>query len=186
MKFNFFCFQKIHSKCFKFQKLSNISDVKYKFFAFFVFCVATLCVVSVPEQSKVLLKKYLPYQNSTYCFYTQNTSFDIPNTSKIENGAENIIKCQLCFANETKQKLDVIFGESICLQNYDAKQKDSVLQSILPIAKKIESVGDIQIFYCYDFELPRFVCVFGKKINLQVAISKNAITVGYPLILGDY
>lgn len=160
--------------------------MKYKFFAFFVFCVAILCVVSVPKQSKVLLKKYLPYQNSTYCFYTQNASFDIPNTTKIKNGMGNIIKCQLRFADETKQKLDVIFGESICLQNYDENQKSLLVQNVSPITKKIESIEKIKIFYCYDSLLPRFVCVFGQKINLQIAISNNAITVGYPLILGDY
>ena len=160
--------------------------MKYKICSFLVFCLAVLSVVSIKTPNVPLLFDYLPYQNATYCFYTQNFCGDIKNTEKIQNGAENIVCCGAKFASQTKRQLQFVFGESICLEAYCQNQKNCLIKKILPIAKKIENIDEIEIFYCFDASLPKYVVVFEQKINLRVAVAKNALTVGYPLILGDY
>lgn len=51
---------------------------------------------------------------------------------------------------------------------------------------KVERVGDITLYYAYSHRMSNGVYVDGKKVNVQIAVTDSAITLGSPLIMGSY
>lgn len=49
-----------------------------------------------------------------------------------------------------------------------------------------QTVDDVLIIYGYSDKFGRCVQVLDKMVNIQIAIRKNTITVGTPLIMGSY
>ena len=78
-----------------------------------------------------------------------------------------------------------IKGESvkICANGFDAYQvfEDYNAQIIF-----IETVGDTVCYYGYSKDIKYLEVIGGRKINLQVAITGNSVTVGSPIIYGSF
>ena len=51
---------------------------------------------------------------------------------------------------------------------------------------KVENSDNVENFYAYTCGLVHSVFIDGKKVNFQIAINKNTITIGSPIILGSY
>jgi len=72
----------------------------------------------------------------------------------------------------------------------DAKNCDNTLNVVrrhLGLrAIGVEHVGDITIYYEYSYYLPKVEFKSGKRYNIMIAILKDKITIGYPVIAGSY
>ena len=49
-----------------------------------------------------------------------------------------------------------------------------------------ESLDDVKSIYFYSKSLSKFEIIKGEKVNLQIAISKDEIVIGTPIIYGGY
>ena len=50
----------------------------------------------------------------------------------------------------------------------------------------VEKLDGITNYYYYSNKLPKSESVKNKKVNIQIAISNNAVVVGTPIIYGSY
>ncbi len=50
----------------------------------------------------------------------------------------------------------------------------------------LEKVGDVTSYYFYSKKLPFKEVIKNKKVNLQVAVTKENVTIGSPIIYGGY
>lgn len=64
--------------------------------------------------------------------------------------------------------------------------ENQLLSSLKAQVVKVERVGDITLYYAYSHRMSNTVKVDGKKVNVQIAVTDSAITVGSPLIMGSY
>ncbi|MDD7351190.1 MAG: YwmB family TATA-box binding protein [Clostridia bacterium] len=64
--------------------------------------------------------------------------------------------------------------------------ENQLLSSLKAQVVKVERVGDITLYYAYSHRMSNGVNVDGKKVNVQIAVTDSAITLGSPLIMGSY
>ena len=67
--------------------------------------------------------------------------------------------------NFKKEIIDYYGAEIVINNNYDSYAKN---------------------YYCYSKALPNAVIINGKKVNIHIAVTENAVTVGFPLIYYSY
>lgn len=90
-------------------------------------------------------------------------------------------------------------GEFYSLKNLPFHQKTGIYKTYdsncnyVEVIKKydaklmfIESVDGVTSYYFYSKKLPFKEVVKNKKVNLQIAITKETITIGSPIIYGGY
>lgn len=151
---------------------------------FSIFCLVIFSIIVIPINKPVFA--YYSDNNIMYSFYTSNICRNIENTNIIKNGNSCIVKCDSVHANQVKQKLENISGESITINMPTNKQIELISNYLQNKTIKTEVVDGIEIIYGYDATKLMYVMVDGQKTNIQVAINKNNITIGYPLILGSF
>lgn len=128
------------------------------------------------------------FSNIEYCVYslgandTENINYDI-----IDNGSNIIFRGDINFAKEMKKNAKDIMGESICFKSLKSKvtlisnfYKLEILQS--------EEFDDIISLYGYSDKLgsQKSIIIDGKEVNMQIVFNDGYITVGTPIILGEY
>lgn len=152
---------------------------------FCLLCAVVLCFVCVNKRDKTIFEHQFLSQNVAYCLYTNDNIKIDDDITITDNGASKMIVCDPQKVTKIKNELSNIYGESVTIYNAN----DADMAYINKICKtKIfqETFDNLIIFYCYDARLSKFVTIDGKKINMQVAISNDNITIGYPIILGEY
>ena len=113
----------------------------------------------------------LDYFSGEYTVYTST-----------QNG-ENGLNLGFCYMNSKPTTKDVI-GESIRVKNLEV---DSVLKELRARVVKTECLEDSTVvIYLFTALINDSVSVFGKNVNLQIAIKEDYSVVGWPLILGSY
>lgn len=150
---------------------------------FIIFGIIIFLLISTPLTKPIFSNKF--NENVTYYFYASNVSENL-NANITNCGNVYIIECDAESASKTKSQISGIQGESIRIKNYSLKTYAEVLQSYSDFIIKTEKVDDIFILLCYDSSLPNFAYLDGQKINTQIAINKNEINIGYPLLLIGY
>jgi|GEM_PF-4709965 len=165
--------------------MGNNHIVKSPFFMFCILCVVAISVVVLPTNSKIVFEDIYYSKNITYCFYT-NENYAKNGVQVTDNGISKMIFCDYKDANKIKNSLNSIYGESICIKNVDKKDISNIYKKIKNTKVLQENFENMQVFYCYDTKLSKFVIVDGKKINTQIAVCSDSITIGYPIILGEY
>ena len=63
---------------------------------------------------------------------------------------------------------------------------DGLLKKYAATLQKTEYVDGVTCYYCYSPRLGGGVNLFGKRINLHVAVAQYGYMVGYPFIYGGY
>ena len=152
---------------------------------FSIFCLVIYCLVSLPV-SQIALAGYVPNDSCIYSFYTTDNVKNILNASVINNGNSCIVSCDSKNAQNVRNSIDNILGESIQINNPTKLVKDYIHNSIKQNYLFNEFVGETEIIYCYDQTLLRYIMVSEQKVNLQIAFNKDFIVIGYPLILGSF
>ena len=128
------------------------------------------------------------FDNATYFFYMDDIS-TICLTDDfhcVECGNSYIISCNASNIGKIKENKQNILGESVRITDYSKLELRFVVDKYKNTIIKTETVDNMQILYCYDKTLDRFVNLFGQKVNIQIAISSNQIDIGYPLILNGF
>ena len=148
---------------------------------FSVFCLLVALIVCVPISSPVFATdKDL---DTTYFFCVNSIEKPLSDCNVIQNGGAYIVECKESNSKIVKHQLGNILGEGMIIKNLSQKSKSKVLAKYQNYVQMTETLDGYQILLCYDGSLPNFVTVQNIKINIQIAVSKDRITIGYPLIL---
>lgn len=143
-----------------------------------------------PTFNEILLLDNVIFSDAEYSVYCLNISDVLKNSSDIkliDNGNSFIVKSDINFAKYIKQNCSNILGESICFKsNMFAIEK---IKNLYDIDFKIfEEVDDIKTYYGYsNFNyFNQNVLIDSEIINIELAYKNEILTIGTPIILGDY
>ena len=122
-----------------------------------------------------------------YYLYCLNVYKEVPNCEIINNGNGYIIKTDVNNAKFVKSSVSNILGESVRFKSTINKVEDVIDYYNLSIIKQ-EKVDDIVCIYGYSNknELNNSIIIDNENVNLQIAFNNGYITIGNPIILGDY
>ena len=113
----------------------------------------------------------LKYFSGDYVAYTSN------------GDGENCVDLGFCYINSKPVK-DCVIGESITIENCEVS---AAIETLKARVVKTEYLEDgATVIYAFSNLIDEKVDVFGKKVNLQIAIRENRTTIGWPLILGSF
>ncbi|MCK9574466.1 MAG: YwmB family TATA-box binding protein [Clostridia bacterium] len=151
-------------------------------------CLIFLIFIAPLKEGLNLLAKRL--SNGTYNAYVTNfvkaeTAENTENINYIQIADGGIIVCELQSMQKVKSYNYHILGESLSFYgNLDEFYNIIKIYRIKII--KTEQVGEILTIYGFSFAFNKHISIDNKKINVQIAINNNLITVGTPIILGSY
>ena len=77
-------------------------------------------------------------------------------------------------------------GESVLLAGYTQTDALELMQALGAELVHTERVGDTVCFYAFSPNLPRGVGLYGRMVNLHIAVSPRGCAVGTPIIFGGY
>ena len=79
---------------------------------------------------------------------------------------------------------DYVIGESISVKNLEVASAIKKLNARVVKTEYLE--GGTTVVYAYSNLINDRVEVFGKSVNLQIAITDDKTVIGWPLILGSF
>lgn len=123
------------------------------------------------------------YPEGTYSFYCAGSQ-DI--SGSVAVGTGSIVTCRAKDYKSVRNALAGVAGESFSIEQSDPVDLANILAVLKVEQVRSETVDGIYIIYGFSNLLVRGVNLSGAKINVQIAVSANRITVGTPLILGSY
>ena len=159
------------------------SKKKFIFVAMLVF----LCsfIVLLPNYNNTFIAYVVP--NSQVSFYTTQKLNKVPDyLSQTDIGMGSIIECPSSIANSVAKTLKNIAGISFC---FDGTKNDinEFLDKVDAVILKIENIdSNIKTYLCYSPKLRNNINIDNLTINFQIAQVNNKITIGSPIILGEY
>lgn len=118
-----------------------------------------------------------------YCLSINKTS----GLNFIDNGNSYIVKASLSDLNFAKSNCSHVLGESVSFVSFCTKVYE-IIDFYSVDVKKEEKFDGYSCFYGYSNKISteRQVEIDGEKINIQIAFRNNILTIGTPIILGDY
>lgn len=128
-------------------------------------------------------------EDAIYTFYTLGNCSKINGTQIITNGNSQVVRTSFSKAKNVRRKLTNILGESVCFKGDLLKFsliKENLNASLI-IDETIEN--DIIIFSGFSENKKndlKTININGQNINFQIAYNEGIITIGTPVILGDY
>ena len=124
---------------------------------------------------------------SFYSFYVSGQVFNESNYYVVNNaGLGSIVKTNAINSNKLKHKLDGIIGESISFDG-SIKQVFSLLRFYKATIAKTEHIDStIYSVYASSNYFKNSIVIDNKRVNLQICYNAGKITIGTPIILGDY
>ena len=128
------------------------------------------------------------FSNVSYNIYCLNVSkLNLNNAKVINNGNGYIVKTDISSAIYIKQQVSNILGESISfISNKNAIEKIIKFYDIEVLSAEI--VDGIEIYYGYssNSNFTQNILIDGNLINVQIAFKDHFLTMGTPIILGEY
>lgn len=122
-----------------------------------------------------------------YSFYVTGSVPIMEENIVINNaGLGNIVRCDINASQRVKNKLKGIVGESVTFEGNIKKVFDCLRFYHASIVKTEHLEGEIYSVYASSNAFQNSIIIDNKKINLQICFSKGIITIGSPIILGDY
>lgn len=127
------------------------------------------------------------FSNAEYSVYCLDIKGDLKNCNVINNGNGYIVKTDINLVNYVKSNVVNVLGESVkfksAITSVDKLVKFYDINSI-----KRENVDNIICLYGYSNNpsLSNSISIDNQMINIQIAFSNGYLTVGTPIILGDY
>ena len=127
------------------------------------------------------------YSDGEYCFYIDGDVDSALFTKVVKNGSDTIAYCSLIdVPSIIKEYRGKINGESFTLSG----TKLTIGEIVTKLDARVVSTGEVGGIYTVYLYTGRVntpsVDLFGDKVNIQIALSGDKITVGYPIILGSY
>lgn len=127
--------------------------------------------------------------NGVYTFYTVGECCELDNVKVIKNGNSNVIRVDINYAREVRTKINNILGESVSFKG-DLLRFSNIkdyFQAKYIIDETVET--NLIVFSGFSEKLQndlKTINIDNKEINFQIAYNKGTITIGTPVILGDY
>lgn len=153
-----------------------------------IFLLLIMCTYSYkPEFLKIYGKSSLIFGSFEYSIYCLKVNEKIDNANVINLGNGFIVTTNNKNVASIKSKVSGILGESVKFLTTKNSINKIIKMYDITVFKE-ENIGEIATLYGYSANknFTNNVLVDNKKVNIQIAFNKNVITVGTPLILGDY
>lgn len=154
------------------------------FVSFLILLISSFCFK--PVFYDLFSVSDLFFSDITYSFYCLNYNKNL-SAEIINNGAGYIIKTDGKNIKNVKNNLTGLLGESVSFKTTKNKI-EKVLKTFNVNVIKEEKIGEIYCLYGYSHKLKteNSVLVENYKVNIQIAFINNILTIGTPIILGDY
>lgn len=129
------------------------------------------------------------FSDAVYSVYCLDISSNLNSNDIIvlNNGNSFIVKSNINYAEFVKKNSSNVLGESVSFKS-DLFSIDKIIDFYNIDVKIKENVADIITIYGYS-ESNKFtnsVLIDDEPINIQIAFKNNVLTIGTPIILGDY
>lgn len=156
---------------------------KFLFLAVVLFLSSLLLVVPNYDYGFLQYVK----NDSQVSFYMATKSHSVPTyVTKTDVGCGEILQCHSSNAQRLSKKLDDIAGISFSFTGNE-KDIENFLKEVDAFVLKSENIDSgLQILLAHSPKFQNRVMIDGNSVNLQIAISGDTITIGSPLILGEY
>jgi len=151
---------------------------KFILLSTFLIC---LVVLNSPYSLSALSKNY----DGTHTFYCSQQAFK-GEAQTTKNGNGYLISVDTHTAEAFEKTLNSKYqGESFCF--FGSKNDlNQVLKKLNAKVVKKEVFDDLFVVYGFSPKLKNYILMESQKVNVQIALNKNKITVGTPLILGSF
>lgn len=105
----------------------------------------------------------------------------------LNNGNSFIVKSNINYAEFVKKNSYNILGESVSFKS-DLFCVDKIINFYNINVKIKENVNDVITIYGYseNNQFSNKILIDNEPINIQIAFKDNKLTIGTPIILGDY
>lgn len=151
---------------------------------FIVTTILTVVIIGtlfyfLPQPFNKTIAKFIP-QNAKVCVYCRNTSLQC-----VDMGLGKKVYCSLSAYNETVKQCDNVDGLSV---SFNGTQSDvrRLIYRLRLNSSTVKQIDNISVVCGYSALITGGVIIDGVKVNCQIAYSNGMVTVGFPLILGDY
>ena len=131
--------------------------------AFFTAILVAACLIFV----YALLHAPVFEQGERYEFYTGTSSDEIV----------------LAGSSLEKLRLNGVKGESV---RYQGDRAQELIERFHAEVLMIEEAAGVVNYYCYSSALDSCIQLNGKRVNLHIAVSKEATAAGTPIIFGGF
>lgn len=136
-----------------------------------------LCVISM-----LTYKVNLPNADEIKV-YSQSSDLDIDAVAKTR--AFGVTRYTL--SNRDIEKIQEDFSNIISIEfTYKKISIDEIIEQLNCIIVSYEKVENVLIYYLYTSSIDESIEVDNRYINVEVAISKENVKIGIPLLVGEY
>lgn len=152
----------------------------------YILVALILVLVLIPKGSEFYTVAST-FHSGEYCFYI-SSAVDESDFLRVEkNGDGYLAYCPLSNAPNLKDSYrDDIEGESFWVTGGMGTVRE-ILSMLGGVVVSEGTVDGIYTVYVYTGRLNcPSVVLFGDKVNVQIALNDDKVTVGYPIILGSY
>ena len=148
-----------------------------RFFVFLFILCTLLCSFCLPSTID-----FAQGYSGVYCYYTAQ-DFKSSLSSTIQNGEGYIVSCDIKNSKVVKNMLNknLLYGESFSFEGdkSDAKKILFNLDCVYVDYNNLDIVAySPKIDYCLNFD--------NKQYNVQIAVDKGVVYVGFPTIYGGF
>lgn len=152
----------------------------------YILVVLILVLVFIPKGAEFYTVAST-FNSGEYCFYIDGTVEEEDFTRVVKNGEGYVGYCALVDAPRVKKEYGSrVSGESFTVTG----SKVTVGEILRDIEGRVVSEGEVDGIYTVYLYTGRLntssVDLFGDKVNVQIALNGDRVTVGYPIILGSY
>lgn len=153
-----------------------------KMFVFLV-CIALLIPTFIFTFGE---KNFFEKFSGLYRVYISSSQeFEMDNVNKIKNGNITILESSNINREKIMKYVDCYFGESLTIMS-GVHSINEVFSFLSFKNLQIEQIDNITCYIGYCKGFSKFIMYENKRINIQIAVRDNMITVGFPIILGSY
>ena len=127
------------------------------------------------------------FSKAEYSIYCLNLTNSLNNCEVINNGNGYIIKTDINNVKHIKSNVSKILGESVCFKSSINKIEKIISLYNIKIIKE-ERLNNIICLYGYseNADLTHSILIDSEKVNIQITFNCDYLTIGTPIILGDY
>lgn len=116
-------------------------------------------------------------QVTIYCRHTE--------LSGIDTGLGRMVTCSVESLGDTLRSCANVDGLSVCFSG-DMQDVATVIARLKADVVSVQQLGNLYVACLHSPRLSGGVIIDGKLVNAQIAYCCGSVTVGYPLILGEY
>ncbi len=133
----------------------------------------------LPQSFDKVATKYMP-QDSSVSLYCRDTSLDY-----VDMGIGKKVTCRLSDYGKTVACCSQIDGVSVSFAQ-SRSYVDEIIKKLNVTVVSYQQCNDVIVICGVSKFIDNGIMLDGQYVNIQIAYSCGTVTVGSPLILGDY